>query len=573
MGSCISKASKVQECDQAPIPKRLVFIAIGPVPEQYLTNIRSIASAAMANGLVVEIIVRKKQEFYNSVLKKDVDFFSGALSQVRLLNIEEIFEEARRDPEFLRKSVAPSYFPGKKMPSKKVLDILENFTKKNMVGLKNLATVSDILRSVYLAHRGGYYLDWDLPLLEDSKTFKWVFVGEKLRSKKFYETYEIKKGSKQIQHAYDHGFKICPTTSSREDAGDFFTVNCHMLGCAPYHPIINIVFHLLTDIIKKRSPEDENLARGYGADKIIKSKRFTLTIETGPECYVKALSLYASKFNPNPKNNYSLFTFKKGNHSFYNYLTVFGIKVIDQSASLWARKPKDLPKYFDDSALIAARNLGFKSEQRTSDDLMFWRKVASKFDVDKFDGVTADHDKTAKSLYLSIDNLSIDNELYGKVFRVDLNNGYISSIIRNELSFEDSRSEKEIELKDEGSKDHYEIVSPILAKSLYSRIRTILKVADIADLAEDVFVERRQYEPSDGSRTPSIIDSDHSDGETAPLSRPSLFSLNPLSPNDFEGSLLHKVVAGQIPLSTIAQKFEKAKSEVEVEDYTKSKFY
>ena len=154
--------------DDRKIPRRFFYIAIGPIPEEYLLNMRHLAIAAQEHGFEVEVFVDDEKNIHDAIVKSDRLASLSDINPLKVKNISQITDgmsKGEEDDEAQYAGAAAAADSGNYTSQE--LQSLRDMIAADMVGLKNLASVSDILRYEELRQNGGYYLDWDtIPHLE-----------------------------------------------------------------------------------------------------------------------------------------------------------------------------------------------------------------------------------------------------------------------------------------------------------------------------------------------------------------------------------------------------------------------
>ncbi len=348
----------LEEIDKMPIPKRLFFVAIGKkINKDFLENISQISGEAFRKGLEVEIIVENKIDFLRSIQNSSVDE-SEALKRVRLVDMEEVISGIG-DFEFMAE--------GGIHDTRKVRDVLSEFVKKQQIGLKNIAVISDVLRYAYLAQKGGYYMDWDVKIIpsEDKEIetgygFKtWGIAQNKIG---------IQCGNDILGSVPNHPILIDALSKIAEEyyfskQDEFYTNKFYPRR--GYSMVDAPVSEERKKLVKSGYKYSEDDARrSYdSAGNFEKTPRFVFNMNlTGPgvlagslQNYVKTkygiwpdklssankLLFFPGLIKPDSKNPELIITINK----------VFGSKIISHSAGEWAIKPKNPIKYFDDSEI------------------------------------------------------------------------------------------------------------------------------------------------------------------------------------------------------------------------------
>lgn len=128
------------------IPKKIHYIWLGgPIPEAYLRNIQTLAEIARRSGFEITLWVEnEKRNYQTTSVVSDI-----SIPNLQIRNITELFENMKTDP----------FYQGEKGPG--LMNQLQANIAREIVGFKNLAAASDLLRLEILRQFGGYYFDTD----------------------------------------------------------------------------------------------------------------------------------------------------------------------------------------------------------------------------------------------------------------------------------------------------------------------------------------------------------------------------------------------------------------------------
>lgn len=125
------------------LPKKIHFIWLGgPIPEDYLLTIHHIAALAKKSGFEINLWVDHKRNYEKTALAKEME-----IPNLRVRHIDDVFKRMQADKFHQEEGRGKIY---------------EKLIRREMIGLKNLAAASDLLRYEILRQEGGYYLDTDI---------------------------------------------------------------------------------------------------------------------------------------------------------------------------------------------------------------------------------------------------------------------------------------------------------------------------------------------------------------------------------------------------------------------------
>lgn len=140
---------EIEELETQPIPKRIFFIAISKLPDDYLTNMLILAHYFKEEEdyeYEIELFVDNEKIIRQSLLNLSCDIEPfHQFQNIKIRNIQEIMLHLEElDIEEYEK------------------EIIKKAVKEFQIGFYNFGLVSDILRYIELYYEGGYYLDWEL---------------------------------------------------------------------------------------------------------------------------------------------------------------------------------------------------------------------------------------------------------------------------------------------------------------------------------------------------------------------------------------------------------------------------
>jgi len=203
------------------LPPKIHFVWVGgPVPEKYLHSIRRLAIAAAKSGIEVNLWTNKQTNFEKTAEKLDLPMPDN----FRVRDTQELQNGMRGDELY---------------QSDERFERFWNYVSREMVGLKNLAAASDILRYEILRQEGGYYFDSDTEFELDEKS---VLTIDPL----------------------EHGFKKIGSLL-QDKLNDMFDGN-DILAAVPNHPVMQQVLLSVLENYKQldinAGPAGQKLATG-----------------------------------------------------------------------------------------------------------------------------------------------------------------------------------------------------------------------------------------------------------------------------------------------------------------------
>lgn len=159
------------------IPAEIHFIWLGSaLPEKYLWTLLQLLPIARRSGFRLNLWVDQSSNYYQSVnrYRPDLDM-SIQNSFLQIKELEELKAEMRKDKFFSDKN-KPTLIVNdrKKGAFTRSSDRMSDFwqcVEREMIGAKNFAAASDLLRYAILYLKGGYYFDTDTKFIfsEESK--------------------------------------------------------------------------------------------------------------------------------------------------------------------------------------------------------------------------------------------------------------------------------------------------------------------------------------------------------------------------------------------------------------------
>jgi Glycosyltransferase sugar-binding region containing DXD motif len=177
--------------DSKAIPSEIHFIWLGsPLPEKYLKTLLRLLPIARRSGFTLNLWVDNPSNYYRSVDK----FFVGEYFPDLQLSAQHSFLQIKTLSELKAEMNGNDFF------SYEIIQVIKNdqksatFTRSQnrlkdfwhcvnleMIGAKNFAAVSDLLRYAILYLKGGYYFDTDTQFVfKDIKNGMDTLVAESL---------------------------------------------------------------------------------------------------------------------------------------------------------------------------------------------------------------------------------------------------------------------------------------------------------------------------------------------------------------------------------------------------------
>lgn len=151
------------------IPSKFHFVWLGsPLPQKYLLSIVRLLPIAQRSNFEINLSVDKESNFRKAIDKAySMDLMLShklQIANLHIKNICELVEKMNKDPFYLAK-IPEETDNGQKSPFfVKEEDLFGSFwqsVRREMIGLRNFAAASDLLRYAILHQEGGYYFDTD----------------------------------------------------------------------------------------------------------------------------------------------------------------------------------------------------------------------------------------------------------------------------------------------------------------------------------------------------------------------------------------------------------------------------
>lgn len=152
-----------------PIPSKIHFIWLGsPLPQKYLFSIVRLLPIAQGSNFEINLWVDNESNFRKAIDKAySMELILPHKLKIANLHIRNICELAEKmnEDSFYLANIANETDNGKKSPffikEKDLFDSFWQCVKREMIGLRNFAAASDLLRYAILHQEGGYYFDTD----------------------------------------------------------------------------------------------------------------------------------------------------------------------------------------------------------------------------------------------------------------------------------------------------------------------------------------------------------------------------------------------------------------------------
>lgn len=167
----------MQMQDPIPIPSEIHFIWLGsPLPEKYLRTLLQLLPIARRSGFKLNLWVDQPSNYYRSVDRymSNLDL-STQNSFLLIKNLSELKAEMCRNDFFSQKNdwdlISENRKSGAFTRGQDRLNDFWSCVDREMIGEKNFAAASDLLRYAILYLKGGYYFDTDTQFMfaKDSK--------------------------------------------------------------------------------------------------------------------------------------------------------------------------------------------------------------------------------------------------------------------------------------------------------------------------------------------------------------------------------------------------------------------
>lgn len=344
--------------NSAVIPSELHFIWLGsPLPKKYLITLLQLIPIARRSGFKINLWVDHPSNYYQSMDRYMPDLeLSAQSSFLQIRELGELKHEMKSHEFFLQKNnhnlVKSDIKAGAFTRSPDRYSDFWQCVDREMIGAKNLAAASDLLRYAILYLKGGYYFDTDTKfdffnIIRDQNR-KWLIQSVLL----------------------DEKYKLC----ADQFALGFSSVwgRNDILAALPEHPILEITIESaldayndydklkLTDSMENEKTEMDK--KRYNHSNPQKDDpRLKLTMESSGVSLLTILieefgkvvqSLKKSQLDTLAKKR-ELLTSKKV--SFAN----LSIDIAGKSDLTWMKQDKLPVKAFDDSAIPTRSRYGF----------------------------------------------------------------------------------------------------------------------------------------------------------------------------------------------------------------------
>jgi len=302
------------------LPAKIHFVWVGgPIPEKYLHSIRRLAIAAAKSGIEVNLWTNSQANYEKTAEKLDLPMPDN----FRIRDIQELKEGMGKDELY---------------QSDERFERFWNYVNREMVGLKNLAAASDILRYEILRQEGGYYFDTDTEFELDEKS---VLTIDPL----------------------EHGFKKIGSLL-QDKLHDMFDGN-DIIAAVPNHPAIQQVLLNVLENYKQldinAGPAGQRLATGMRDAKGSMDEKRSLQDEqffgrrpltaraSGPAILRKVVAQYAATLpDQHIENKRKLFFSTADSDRSAFGIQVLGVLVRSHSAQSWLQR--STPSSFDDAS-------------------------------------------------------------------------------------------------------------------------------------------------------------------------------------------------------------------------------
>lgn len=344
--------------NSAAIPSELHFIWLGsPLPKKYLITLLQLIPIARRSGFKINLWVDHLSNYYQSVDNYMPDLeLSAQSSFLQIRELGELKHEMKSHEFFLEKNnhnlVENDIKAGAFTRSQDRYSDFWQCVDREMIGAKNLAAASDLLRYAILYLKGGYYFDTDTKfnffnIIRDQNR-KWLIQSVLL----------------------DEKYKLC----ADQFALGFSSVwgQNDIIAALPEHPILEITIESalyafndydklkLTDSMENEKTEMDK--KRYNHSNPQKDDpRLKLTMQSSGVSLLTILieefgkvvqSLKKSQLDTLAKKH-ELLTSKKV--SFAN----LSIDIAETSDLTWMKSDKIPVKAFDDSAIPTRSRYGF----------------------------------------------------------------------------------------------------------------------------------------------------------------------------------------------------------------------
>lgn len=274
------KVPKYQSNDLvAPAIFHFIWVG-GPIPAHYLSSLKKITEVAKKSGFEVNLWVDSPLNYHRTAVTAEID-----APNLKLRDINELLEKMKEAPIYTKNNNFVRFI---------------SYVNREMIGHKNLASVSDLIRYEILRQFGGYYFDTDLEFVLDEHS---RFIPD-----------ELPLGIKLRTN-----LEIIPLDTINAYHTGKADTNNDLIASLPNHPIINQMIeqclnvYQLFDTLEARGPDtylnkmDKKRFPYSMPSKLplsLQENRFNLTLACGPELillntpnYVTELALPGTEEN------------------------------------------------------------------------------------------------------------------------------------------------------------------------------------------------------------------------------------------------------------------------------------
>lgn len=331
----------------ASIPKQIHFVWVGgPIKKEYLENIMKVSAFAKKQGLEINLWVDNENNYYKTAQKEGIN-----VTNLKIRNISELRKNMEKDKFY------------KNNPQR--LKDFDNIIVREMVGLKNLAAASDLLRYEILRQMGGYYFDTDTKFnfdnvtkFEPAKPIHGFLAAGHVTQNEFWGGNDIIAAvpghpifEKAILGA-SRKYKLLDTSKSIPELLLRISQETKTDGKHVQEFVKKYEHQFQTLMDKKRSHQDSYSTKlGF-----LKADRMNLTIRaSGPGVFYDAVTEYFTenldKPNMDPDTSRKTLLFESdSNESDSNEFNLGGGFIAkSQSHQTWAKKPK--LRSFEDTSI------------------------------------------------------------------------------------------------------------------------------------------------------------------------------------------------------------------------------
>lgn len=344
--------------NSALIPSELHFIWLGsPLPKKYLITLLQLIPIARRSGFKINLWVDHPSNYYQSVDSYMPDLeLSAQSSFLQIKELAELKHEMKSHVFFLQKNTHNVIDEIKAGAFTRSQDRYSDFWQcvdREMIGAKNLAAASDLLRYAILYLKGGYYFDTDtkFEFLYGIKNFK---VLKKIAIRPFLEEPPALSAEQ-----FPLGF------SSVKDRND-------ILAALPEHPILKTAIEsaLLAynkcderefgDSVNNKTIMDMKRYRDSNYLNSLDDPRLNLTtMLSGPDLFNSAIEEYKKQESLIEKLDTLTADNRCSEVSFAN----LSIDIAETTDLTWLKPDKIPVKAFDDSVIPSRSRYGFFTHQ------------------------------------------------------------------------------------------------------------------------------------------------------------------------------------------------------------------